>query len=60
MLYPFIDEEVQKLKQISHAKFLNKTGNIVFVILLTIFNIVFWTVAFSERYKPAEYYITEH
>ena len=53
------DEEVQKGKQIKHAKFLNTIGNVVFIILLTIFNIGFWTVVFLERSKPAEYYITE-
>ena len=53
------NEDVQKVKQINHAKSLNKIANFVFIMLLTIFNIGFWTVVFLERSKPAEYYITE-
>ena len=44
----------------NHAKFLNKIARIVFIILLGIFNVGYWTVAYLEHFRPVEYYITGH
>ena len=50
-------EKLQKEAQMKHARFLNTTASIAFVIFLTIFNIVFWSIAFLEHFRPAEYYL---
>ena len=52
------DVKLQEENQMNHARFLNKVANITFIILLTIFNVWFWTIASLERIRPAEYYIT--
>ena len=52
------DEILRKDEQMKHAKFLNKIARVVFVIILAVFNVVFWTIAFLERSRPAEYYLT--
>ena len=41
----------------NHARFMNTIAKVVFIILLVIFNVVFWTIAFMEHSRPAEYYI---
>ena len=52
-----MQKEDQMMK---HARFLNKIARTVFIILLAIFNVGFWTVAFLEHSKPPEYYTTGH
>ena len=52
------DDKLQIENQMNHARFLNKVANMIFIILLTIFNIGFWTIASLEHIRPAEYYIT--
>ena len=57
---PAIEEEkLQKEDQMmKHARFLNKIARRVFIILLAIFNVGYWSVAYLEHFRPAEYYIT--
>ena len=53
------EEKLQKEDQMmKHAKFLNRIARIVFIILLAIFNVGYWSVAYLEHFRPAEYYIT--
>ena len=42
------------------AKFLNTFANLTFIILLVLFNLVFWIVALSEHFRPSEYYLSRH
>ena len=51
-------EKFHKEDQIKHARFLNRAASFVFIIFLTIFNVGFWSIAFLEHFRPAEYYIT--
>ena len=60
-----MDEEGQQggLKNESiwtQAKFQNKLANLAFIILLVIFNVLFWTTAFMEHFRPAEYFLRSH
>ena len=54
------NKKLQKEDQMSHARFLNTIAKVVFIISLAIFNVGFWITAFSEHFRPAEFYITEH
>ena len=53
------EEKLQKEEQMmNHAISLNKIARTVFIILLAIFNVGYWLVAYLEHFRPAEYYIT--
>ena len=53
------EEKLQKEEQMmNHAISLNKIARTVFIILLAIFNVGYWSVAYLEHFRPAEYYIT--
>ena len=44
------EEKLQKEDQMmNHAKFLNKIARTIFIILLAIFNVGYWSVAYLER-----------
>ena len=53
--------EEEKLQNEDHimnrARLLNKIARTVFIILLAIFNVGYWSVAYLEHFRPAEYYI---
>ena len=51
------DAEVTKEKVLIRAIWLNRIGNIIFVVFMIIFNIIFWIVAFLEHLRPGEEYI---
>ena len=57
---PIDNKKPRKEDQMSHARFLNTIAKVVFIISLAIFNVGFWVTAFSEHFRPAEFYITEH
>ena len=40
-----------------HARQMNTIGKVAFAVIMVIFNIIFWAVAFAERMRPAEDYI---
>ena len=40
-----------------HARFMNTIAKVVFIILLVIFNVVFWTIAYLEHIRTVEFYI---
>ena len=44
------EEKLQKEDQMmNHARFLNKIARTIFIILLAIFNVGYWSVAYLER-----------
>ena len=51
------DDEMTKAKVLIHAIWLNRIGNIVFVVFMIVFNIIFWIVAFLEHLRPGDEYI---
>ena len=51
------DAEMTKEKVLIRAIWLNRIGNILFVVFMIIFNIIFWIVAFLEHLRPGEEYI---
>ena len=56
---PVVEEEKLQNEDLmmNHARILNKIARIVFIILLAIFNVGYWSVAYLEHFRPAEYYI---
>ena len=54
------DKNFFKDQILKQAKFLNTLGNVTFIIVLAIFNCVFWTIALLEHFKPTEYYLRRH
>ena len=44
---------------LKRVKRLNLCGKIVFAIVGIMFNGIFWAVAFTEYFRPAEKYITD-
>ena len=54
------DIKHSKVAAMNRAKFLNTIASVAFIILLAIFNVGFWTVAFLEHSKSPEYYTTGH
>ena len=40
-----------------YAKRINLLGTLLYVLVVTIFSIMFWTVAFIEFIKPADEYM---
>lgn len=52
---------VEKSKEEEHefaqARRINLLGKYTYVVAVILFNIVFWSVAFSEYFRPAEEYI---
>ena len=51
------EEERKKENLMNHARSMNTIAKITFITLLVMFNIVFWTIAFLEHFRPAENYI---
>ena len=47
-------------KLMNHVAWLNKLGNIIFIIFLILFNILFWTVALIEHFKSSEDILARH
>ena len=54
------DGILRKDEEINHAKFLNNIARVVFAIILAVFNVVIWAIAFLELSRPAEYYLKGH
>ena len=55
------EEKLQKEEQMmNHAISLNKIARTVFIIILTIFNVGYWTVAYLDYFTPVEHYIKRH
>ena len=61
VIQPCDDKGQTKLKekqnQMDHARFMNTIAKVVFIILLVIFNVVFWTIAYLEHIRTVEFYI---
>ena len=53
------NEEPDKDMLLKRVKRLNLCGKIVFAIVGIMFNGIFWAVAFTEYFRPAEKYITD-
>ena len=47
----------EERNQMDHARVMNTIAKVVFVILLVIFNVVFWTIAYLEHIRPVEFYL---
>ena len=55
------EEKKQKEDQMmNRARFLNKIARTIFIILLAIFNVGYWTVAYLDYFTPVEHYIKRH
>ena len=51
------EEKFIEKKLIKHARIMNTIGKVAFVVIMIIFNIIFWAVAFAENMRPAEDYM---
>ena len=51
------DTKFMENKLMKHASKMNAIGKVVFIVIMIIFNIIFWIVAFVEQLRPAEDYI---
>ena len=49
--------EISKESIMSLAKLVNTIGQVVILMVMIIFNIIFWCVALTEYTKPIEYYL---
>ena len=51
------EEKFIENKLMKQARQMNTIGKVAFAVIMVIFNIIFWAVAFAERMRPAEDYI---
>ena len=48
------NEEQAKQQSFKHAISLNMMGKVIFIIVIILFNLLFWTVALIEHFKATE------
>ena len=51
------EEKFIENKLMKQARQMNTIGKVAFAVIMVIFNIIFWAVAFAERMRSAEDYI---
>ena len=51
------DDQHIRENLMKNAIILNTLGKVTFIILLVLFNTVFWYIAFMEHFRPAEDYL---
>ena len=54
------ENHLKSQQLIKHVIWLNKLGQIIFIISLILFNILFWTVALIEHFKSSEDILEHH
>ena len=52
------EEHLATQESFKHATSLNMMGKIIFIIVIILFNLLFWTVALIEHFKATEEMIT--
>ena len=52
-----MDEKQDKKENLKVAAKLNNWAKVVFAIVIVLFNVIFWTVAFREYVKPSREYL---
>ena len=48
------EDHLATQQSFKYATWLNKVGKMIFIIVLILFNIIFWTVALIEHFKAKE------
>ena len=51
------DNQVIRENLMNHAIFINTLAKVTFILLLALFNIIFWTIAFMEHFRSVEDYL---